>query len=356
MPSIQDLNYKTLQFDRFNPRLPESLRGADTGRLAKYYYDQSVVTDLVQSMAENGFFPHEPMIVKPDGDGTYTVLEGNRRLTALCIIHRRPEAADLPQPDPALTFDQVDRLGEVPCVISEDLEAIRRFIGFRHISGPLTWEPEAKARFLAEEVEKAVAAGNEQPFHFVAHAFGSKPPAVRGYYTAVRLLRLARDEAGFDVSQIQSTRFGVWHRLMSSPDFRNYIGVADAPTFKELDAMYSKVDLSRLREVLSDLRATDGVPVLQDSRDATNYGRVLMNAGARETLRKTGDLEAAKTIIDRQRLPDRIRGQARKIDALSSEVKLSEYSQETEEAAKHLAASAAALRKLAAPTMEDELF
>jgi hypothetical protein len=350
MSPIEDVDYRKLQVDDENPRLPERLRGAPPEELAKFYYEHAVVSDLVQSMAESGFFPHEPMIVTPKARNKFTVVEGNRRLAALCIIHGRPEAEDLPAPDPELKPGQIKRLDKIPCLVSDDREAIRKFVAFRHISGPLTWDPEAKARFLVEEIDRAVEQKTPEPFQFVARAVGSKLQAVRSSYVAMKLLWVARDEAGFDIAQIQSSRFGVWLRLMSSPDFRAYVNFEPSNDHEKLQGALNQVNLGHLNEVLGDLKAApDVLPILRDSRDATNYGRVLMNEAARKILRETGDLDAAKTVIDRQRLPDRLRAEARRVDALGSEVKIAKYSKDLEQAAKQLATSAAAVLKLAKP-------
>jgi hypothetical protein len=234
--------------------------------------------------------------------------------------------------------------------VSEDREAIRKFVAFRHISGPLTWDPEAKARFLVEEIDRAVTSGIAEPFQFVARAVGSKLQAIRASYVAIKLLWFARDEGGFDIAQIQSSRFGVWLRLMSSPDFRTYINLKLSNDHQKLQAAIREVNVERLTEVLGDLKAPpDVLPVLRDSRDATSYGRVLMNDAARKILRETGDLDAAKTVIDRQRLPDRLRAEARRVDALGSEVKIAQYSKDLEQAARQLATSAQAVLKLAKP-------
>jgi len=357
MQTTEDIDYTRLRFDPNNPRLPENLKGAPSNKLAEYYYEHSVITDLVKSMAESGFFPHEPMIVVPNEDGTFWVAEGNRRLTALCLIHGREETQDLPRPDVEFTRPQIDRLLNVPCVVSKDLEAIRKFIGFRHISGPLTWEPEAKARFLVEQVERAVAERREKPFLYVANSVGSNTQTVRGAYAAMKLLWTARDEMGEDVSQIQNNRFGVWLRLMSSPDFRKFIGFDPITTLEEIHHALSSVHPVALKEVLGDLRSHAGeLPILRDSRDATDYGRVLLNAPARENLRKTGDLAAAITIIDRESLPERLHAETRRIEALSLEVKTGTYSPEVELASERLARAAANLWKLSKPDDLGELF
>lgn len=357
MTKTEDIDHTLLRFDPSNPRLPEHLKGAPPDKLAEYYFEHSVITDLVKSMAESGFFPHEPMIVVPNGDGTYWVAEGNRRLTALGIIHGREDTAALPRPDIDFRPEQIERLLKVPCVVSEDLEAIRKFIGFRHISGPLTWEPEAKARFLVEQVESAIEEKRPHPFLHVANSVGSNVQTVRGSYAAMKLLRLARDEMGVDVSQVQSARFGVWLRLMSSPDFRKYIGFEPIGTLDEIHAALSVVKADELMEVLQDLRSTGGgQPVLRDSRDATDYGRVLMSAPARENLRRTGDLDASITIIDRESLADRLKSETRRIEALTLEVTSADYNQGVEIASERLARAATNLWKLSRSNDLGELF
>lgn len=352
-----EIDYTQLRFDPNNPRLPEYLKGAASEKLAAFYYEHSVISDLVKSMAENGFFPHEPMIVVPGEDDTYWVAEGNRRLTALCLIHQREETAGLPRPDVEFTAEQIERLKKVPCVVSTDLEAIRRFIGFRHISGPLTWEPEAKARFLVEQVERAISEERARPLLYVANSVGSNVQTVRSSYAAMKLLWVARDEMGEDISQIQNTRFGVWLRLMSSPDFRMFIGFDPITTLDEIHAALSSLNQDAVKEVLADLRsAAGGQAVLRDSRDATNYGRVLLSAPARENLRRTGDLAASITIIDRESLSERILSEIRRVEALTIEVKSTTYSQDVEIAAERLLRASNVLWKLAKPDDLGELF
>jgi hypothetical protein len=123
--------------------------------------------------------------------------------------------------------------------------------------------------------------------------------------------------------------------------------------YADLRKGLSEANLPSLCEVLADLKKEPGqTAVLSDSRDVTDYGRVLMNASAREVLRSTGDLGAAMTIIDRDSLPERLHGESRRIDALASEVKNAVYSTELEEAAKRLAVAASTLFKL---SKRDEL-
>lgn len=353
---IQYLDIAQLHFDSDNPRLPTELIGSSSSELAEYYYNNAVVSELVSSMLVGGFFPHEPIIVMPEvSEGGYKVVEGNRRLTALMIIHDRPEAKNLPRPTPPPTDEQKKALEKIPSVVSSDVQQIRRFIGYRHISGPQTWSAEAKARFQEQEVENAVAEGKANPFSYVASRVGTHAQSVRQAFSALGLLKIAQSESGFDVSSIQSQRFGVWLRLMSSPEFRQYIEFEPKTTdFSEVAAALARVSVEKLQEVLSDLKGSrQEPPILADSRNATDYGRVMMNPIARSTLRKTGDLKAAITIITKERLPDRINNVTRRIEALVAELQSLEPDPDVCHAADRLLKAAKNLQKLAQPDEEE---
>ena len=95
---------------------------------------------------------------------------------------------------------------------------------------------------------------------------------------------------------------------------------------------------------------------MNDSRDASAYGMVLSNPIALRTLRKTKDLGAAKTIVEKAGLPIRIKAEARRVDALSEEVRANDYDDEVEDAAALLSRSSRILLKLAKPDEEDDLF
>lgn len=346
-----------LRFDRKNPRLPKDLIDGEPEDLALFYYEQAVVADLVGSMLENGFFPHEPIIVRPDGEGVFTVVEGNRRLTALLVIHGLPDARKIGAGNIQPTEDQLQKLEKIPCVIAEDRKQIRKFIGYRHISGPRTWDPDAKARFVVEELEETRSSGDENPFKTVAASLGSNLQTVRNDYVALKLLERANDEASFDTSQVLTGRFGVWLRLMSSPDFRQFVGFNISTDIDTVDEGIGQCDLGKLTEVLKDLTHQRGEqPILADSRDATAYGRVLSNTVAYNTLRSTKDLSAAKMIVEQGNLPSKIQSQTRKLNALTEEVKAAEFDPEIEDAAKLLVHASRVMFKMSQPDPTDDLF
>src|SRR4051794_19709698 len=92
-PRREDVAVSDLLLDPLNPRLPEDLQGSPQGELLRYLYEEAVLDELIQSFSDNGYFEHEPLIAYRDRRlRGWVVLEGNRRLAALKILLREPEA------------------------------------------------------------------------------------------------------------------------------------------------------------------------------------------------------------------------------------------------------------------------
>jgi len=295
------LPFDRLILDDENPRLPERLHRQPQSEILKYLYAQGTLEELAYSYRDNGFFRQEPLLVVRGGeDDTYTVVEGNRRLAALRILHGSPEADDASFAGIELSAVRLEQLREIPCVLISDRNQIHAYLGFRHIGGLKTWPPEAKARYLLAEVHRLVDERFTDPFRELGRRVGSNAQGVRNPYLAIRILLYAREEFGLNVNYVQEHRFGVWLRCMNSADIRSYIGLSQARTHWEIEQALEGIDQDRLVEVLGDLESKAGRSraVLGDSRDVTIYGRILADERACVTLRKTGDLSLARQVVE----------------------------------------------------------
>lgn len=310
-----------LLLDPENPRLPQDLYGQSQSTLFDYLYDNATLDELADSMLDNGFFEHEPLIVLPPADdGTRIVVEGNRRLAALMLIHGRPEAGErelATQP----TDDQLERLREVQIFEVPSREEVSRFLGYRHISGLKPWRPEAKARYIANEVDEAYQQGEDNPFLYVARIVGSNTQGIRNSYIALSILRHGKQECGIDTLHLLNERFGVWLRSMNSPGIREYLGLGNPKSYNEVIGAVKNLDCEKLREVIGDMTPRRGKSaVLADSRDVTRYGLIIQNPDARAVLRKYDDLDIAAQIVTEQSLASRAEEIAKRIDAMREEV------------------------------------
>jgi hypothetical protein len=357
MRRLPDLiSVRELDLDPDNPRLPEEIQGETQSTILTYLWENDVLEELVDSYLSNGYFESEPLITLPPENGRRTVVEGNRRLAALIVLHQLDPAIEA-----GISLDRDDdmtpkrlealRLAHLPVVEAADLEDVASFLGFRHISGLKRWNAEAKARWLFKQVEsRAATASDRGVFYDVGRQVGSNARGVRSSYVAYGLLRHARDILQLDtrtVSFVSNERFGVWLRLLGTANVPSYIGLPKKPTlhYGEVRNQIEEVDSAKLAEILQDLtpEKTTGRPILGDSRDVTEYSDVLANDSARKAMREYGSLEMGIDIARQGELAPRLRQMTKTVELLTLDIKRYEISDEEVRAAEEFAATARGL-------------
>jgi hypothetical protein len=347
-----DIPVADLRLDVNNPRLPEDLRGGEEVEILKYLAEKTVLDEIARSMVENGFFTHEPLFVLSEGGDGFVVLEGNRRLATLIILLQLPAAVEA-DAHFDLGFESEpegwrERLQQVPCYEVASRDAVRRFLGFRHIGGTKPWSAQAKARYLFEETNRTLEEGSDHPFRDVGRAVGSNSQGVRNaVYSYMALLR-GRDEAGIDIGYVLNNRFGVWQRALNSVELRQFLGIGWPKRYDEVEGALAELNTDRLREVLADLSPNGSPPLLTDSRDITVYGLALVNEQAYEAMRKFKTLDVARQIVEEADLPDRIRRVVTTVEAIQEMVTRSEgLEADVVAASEELASVSTALRAVA---------
>ncbi len=158
---ISFLPLKDLLLDGNNPRFGERA-GTFKGQEAVLDY---IVTDfgvdnLLPSLAYNGFFEAEPLIVKKDDAGRYVVAEGNRRLASCLILanddRAKNQAGRIAEWRKKAVGSPWDINKEVPVKIFDDATgkgALLSYLGVRHIVASQSWDSYAKAKWIADVVE-----------------------------------------------------------------------------------------------------------------------------------------------------------------------------------------------------------
>ncbi len=319
-----DIPVEDLELDPDNPRLPEGI-STDEEAILEYVVRHGTLGELAFSFLNNGFFEAERLIVieSPRRAGAYTVVEGNRRLATLKILHG--ELGEIPFVDTEPTADQLARLVQIPCLLVDEREEVDRYLAYRHIGGMKTWSAEARARFTQRMVNDAVDKGDPNPFKTIGKQVGSNAQGVRNSFIAIAVLEYARDELRLPTQYLQYDRFGVWIRCMNSADIRTYIGVGSPTNYEDVQRCLSAIDVDKLAEVVADLsvRPDERRPLVADSRDITAYGRILNDDAALSALRKHEDFEVARQVIDRRGFPARIDSIAASISSIIDEFSVS---------------------------------
>ncbi len=282
-----------LRLDEENPRLV----GADVTRTQEEIINELVLSydaiDVAESIAAHGFFANEALIVLPKAeDGTYKVMEGNRRFVALTgladSVKRQkffnPEAWDLLSEKAGITLDT-----EIPVSLVESRDAVYSIIGYRHVSGILSWTPFAQASFIAERVDK-----DGSSFETVAPMVGKKKNDVAQMYRNIKIAKQLKD-LGRDTQRLEDD-FSLITVAMGTPGIRDHIGAVSAASTVPGVPPIPDDKIDQLQEVVTWIYGDEnaGVRVVSESRGIPKLGKVLghSNSAGLDALR------AGKTLVE----------------------------------------------------------
>lgn len=145
-----------LLLDVKNPRHPKvgNQRDAIKALLAD---GSEKIAALAEDIAEHGLNPADLLIVMPYDQYRYIVLEGNRRLTALKLLHR-PDLAKGHTSESRFNWikesigKHTNIANEVPCAVVHSRQEARHWLELRHTgersgAGVVRWSAEAQQRF-----------------------------------------------------------------------------------------------------------------------------------------------------------------------------------------------------------------
>lgn len=286
-----------LKLDPQNPRLPrdEDWASQPEDRLLRVFAQRYNLLELARSIADKGFVPrHAEALLTVEGpDETFVVIEGNRRLATLKLL----TDADKRQAVGATSAEWNELAGRasglelqrVPIIVYQDRSALNDYLGFRHITGPTPWRPEAKARFIAKLLTDGEQIGE------VARRIGSNHRTVRRYAEA-HAVYTQGSGAGFPMDQVEAG-FGVFYNALDRQGVRMYIGLGRQADIKTLPKAPVPPDaMPNLRELIGLLfgdtpRSLERV--IDESRDLHKLDKVLSDNRARANLLRDRDLDRA---------------------------------------------------------------
>ena len=306
MPPLREVapvSVDRLALDGRNPRLigldPDS---PDEAIIAQLYRDEDL-SELLQSIAANGYLDIEPLVVVDEDTGPLTVLEGNRRLAVLRLFRdanlarRVRKECGVRIVVPEMPDEHRPTLERVSVYRVAHRKDSWSFIGFKHINGAARWDSYAKAKFAAEWYRLDGTSLDE-----IAQRIGDKHDTIKRMVNAIYVLEQARDKGVFSIEDRVAPRFSFSHlyTALSRAQYMNFLG---------LEAAWSRYDpepdpipednLSRLVEVLHWIYGSksEGIePVIQSQNpDIKRLAEVLASGEALMVLRQTGSLTNAHT-------------------------------------------------------------
>lgn len=166
MPKTCKISLKKLLLDEANPRIQKVQSQANCIR-AIYNDKPDAFKELLSSIIRKGFFQGENILVMPHPEkkGYYIVKEGNRRISALKVLHQAKVLIkegilqELKHYIAKISKQTLSLTETVPCLsfTSEEIEDLENEIATRHLSGNsprLEWPPVRKAKKERERTGK----------------------------------------------------------------------------------------------------------------------------------------------------------------------------------------------------------
>lgn len=286
-----------LLLDPQNPRLASVSPQNSQDELLKVLWTEMAVDEVALSIAANGFFDEEPLVVIPDAKGqSFVVLEGNRRLAAVRVLRddtlrEKLKIADIPK----LSAEQKTALDTLPASVYKSRAEIWQYYGFRHINGPQPWDPYSKAQFIAEVYEN-----QKIPLGQVAESIGDRHRTVFRLYRGYTVLRQAEEAGIFNREDRIRKRFNFnyLYTALDQPDYQKFIGIDSSGSL--VPNPVSQSNYEQLKELLGWLYGSkeDNVEPLitKQTADLKKLREVLNRPQALSALRRWHSLDKAHEV------------------------------------------------------------
>ena len=217
---IEPVSLDKLLLDEKNPRLAGLLpagEAPDQNQLLQVIWENMAVDELAASIAADGFYPHEPLLVERQKDGKYVVIEGNRRLATVRLLLDKKLRLTLKATDlPSLSDAESESLRRLP-VWKMSRKDAWQIVGFKHVNGPRRWTSYAKAEYIARVREYGHSLSE------IAKSIGDNHKTVARLYRALAVIRQAEKMKVFNRDDRWKRHFSFSH-LYTGLD---YSGIAE---------------------------------------------------------------------------------------------------------------------------------
>jgi len=201
---LKEIEIEKLHFDLTNPRLPKRLYGAGEEKVIEWMLLDASLIDLIASIANNGFFPGEPLLAIEENN-KFIIIEGNRRLAA-CKVLNNYNLATVKSKSIQLLIDEssVQNIPKkVPVFLFKERKDILAYLGYRHVTGVKSWGALPKAKYLFELFSLDTS---DRPLKIkcqeLAKKIGSRSDYVLKLLTSYNLFQILEDNSFFKIKDL----------------------------------------------------------------------------------------------------------------------------------------------------------
>ncbi len=305
-----------LHLDEENPRLPKDSQGKTEDETLKILLDDFGLNELAESLARNGYFDEEPLVVVPlelpkefrgkkhrelksdvkfleyinRKDVHFKVIEGNRRLATVKLLLDNEKRKKLNVNNwPQITKEVIADLSILPVIVYSRREDVIPYLGVRHIIGIKKWEPYAKATYIVSLHDDF-----DMDLEQIRERVGDSSKGTIRSYISYRLVETAEDN-GINTEKAKEY-FSYLLLAIPSPWVRDYIGLSEDASKLNEKTKIPQDKIANLKNFFSFIfgEGTEVLPVIKESRDISNkLIPVLGNKASTKSLLLNRDLDGA---------------------------------------------------------------
>lgn len=288
-----------LVLDSENPRLPKSMSNKSEKEIINFLLSDASLIELMLAIGKNGFFEGEQLLVVPDDGGKYLVVEGNRRLSAVKLLHN-PDLGEIYKSKITQVLKETDENNipdEIPCLVFEKKDDILKYLGYRHITGIKSWKLLEKARYLAKLKDDYFPSDSiNDASREIAKMIGSRKDYVIRILAGYRLYEVIEKNGFYKISGLDDTTFYFNYLAdsLSRSNISKFLGVdfnKDNPT--------ENIQYENLKE-WTDWLFNKDLPnkIIGDSENLNTLNKVLASSEALKAFRDGENLFIAIEFTD----------------------------------------------------------
>ncbi len=275
---IEEKDIASLLFDPENPRLPAGVDGGSQAAVLEWLLKDASIPELMGSIGEHGYFAGEPLLITAaGGQGVYYVVEGNRRLASLKLLHE-PELAPIKKKTvQQIASEAKSKPNKIPCLEFAKREDILAYLGYRHITGIKPWSSLAKAKYLRQLSEKNPGLS----FTELAKQIGSRADYVARLLTAYSLYETIEESAFFGIDGLddETISFSLITTAINYSNILTFLGLSSSQ-----DTTLKGLKKGHLKHLTSWFFAKDakGDTAIGESRNIGKLNAVVSHDKARK--------------------------------------------------------------------------
>lgn len=300
-PDLRKIEYIQLDdllLDAENPRFEGEGGGITQESIAKTLWDEMFLEELIISIAVNGFYVQEPLLVVADEKkpGKYIVVEGNRRLASVKILMDSNLAEKVKAQTLQPVSDKIRKsLNQLPVIIYESRNDLWQYLSFRHVNGPRGWSSISKAEFVYS-LHKKQNIGFEE----ILTSTGDKNKTSLKMYNGLVILKQAENKTNFKREDFQASKFNFSHlyTIIGYENTKKFLGISGIDQSKPFaDNPVPEDKLDKLEELLFWIfgsKPSKIEPIIKSQNpDLRNLDKVLTHTEALIALREGNSLSIA---------------------------------------------------------------